>query len=250
MFKELFKYGSGPTQVKREYNRRYNLYVTPLYLLMFFIFLSCALALYSIVFSDHYYFIIIFLFILGLTYIFVNFFGRKILKNEYSYGIGNMAEESTVAKLTLLGDEFKVINDISKGEDKENIDHVVVGPTGVFVIETKSNIKSSIFYYKNGLRKTSNFGYKAIKQVSRNAVWIGKKINEYLNTGIWVQGLVVRPLKENNVLQCYFNNKVCVLSGDEIFKYIKDYKYKLSAREIGEIYTLLVKIKKTSNIKI
>lgn len=244
MFKELFKYGSGPTQVEKEYNRRYNLYAAPLYLLMFFIFLSCALSLYSIASSSHYYFVIIFLIILGLTYLFGNFFGKKIKKNDYSYGVGSEAEDLTVAKLTTLGEDFKIINDVSKGKNKGNIDHVIIGPTGLFVIETKSNTNNKIFYYENNVRKITDFGQNAIKQVAGNAFWINKLIKNNLGIDIWAQGLVVRPLKEDNKIECYLNNRVCILDGHEICRYIKESRQRLNTEEINKISNLLIKIRK------
>ncbi len=243
MLKELFKYGSGPTQVEKEYNRRYNLYAAPLYVFIVLIIISCFFAIWSLFSGHNYYFIAIFLVVLGLLYTVGNFFGKKILKNEYSYGIGSIAEDLTVAKLTTLGDHFKLINDISKGKNKENIDHVVIGPTGLFIVETKSNISNPIFYYKNGSRQMSDFGYKAIRQVSRNAAWINKIIKNNLNIKIWAQGLVARPLKDDGKIECLLNNKVCILDGDEVCKYIKEYDARLSLEEINKISNLLIKIK-------
>ena len=49
---------------------------------------------------------------------------------------GARGEKSVGFLLSKLPDAFSVINDISTGSG--NLDHVVVGPTGVFVIETKN----------------------------------------------------------------------------------------------------------------
>ena len=47
------------------------------------------------------------------------------------------AEEKSVAQtLSKLPDEFRVVNDVQTPTG--NLDHVVIGPTGVFVIETKN----------------------------------------------------------------------------------------------------------------
>ena len=42
---------------------------------------------------------------------------------------------------TNLNNEFSIFNDVllREGKRRGNIDHIVVGPTGVFVIETKNN---------------------------------------------------------------------------------------------------------------
>lgn len=49
---------------------------------------------------------------------------------------GAMGEKSVGAILSGLPEEFRAINDLSTPTG--NLDHVVVGPTGVFVIETKN----------------------------------------------------------------------------------------------------------------
>jgi len=50
---------------------------------------------------------------------------------------GARAEEVIAEKLTNLPDEYHVFNDIAF--DRFNIDHVVVGPGGIFLVETKSH---------------------------------------------------------------------------------------------------------------
>jgi hypothetical protein len=50
---------------------------------------------------------------------------------------GARGEERVGDLLAQLGEEYHVIHDVVVG--RGNIDHVVVGPTGIFVIETKSH---------------------------------------------------------------------------------------------------------------
>jgi len=51
---------------------------------------------------------------------------------------GVQGEESVAWELSYLSDEFLLLNDLMLPGSKGNIDHVVVGPTGVFVVETKN----------------------------------------------------------------------------------------------------------------
>jgi hypothetical protein len=48
--------------------------------------------------------------------------------------------ERTVTKIltSTLGDEYSLINDVTVPDGYGNIDHIVLGPNGVFVIETKN----------------------------------------------------------------------------------------------------------------
>ena len=49
---------------------------------------------------------------------------------------GAAGEKSVAHTLSKLPDEFRVVNDVPTPTG--NLDHVVIGPTGVFVIETKN----------------------------------------------------------------------------------------------------------------
>jgi hypothetical protein len=52
------------------------------------------------------------------------------------WGKGAVGEKSVAHTLSKLPDEFRVVNDLPTPSG--NLDHVVIGPTGVFVIETKN----------------------------------------------------------------------------------------------------------------
>ena len=56
---------------------------------------------------------------------------------------GMQGEERVVSELSSLRDEFLVLNDVMLRGGMGNIDHIVVGPTGVFVVETKNFSGSS-----------------------------------------------------------------------------------------------------------
>lgn len=75
----------------------------------------------------------------------------QFLKDHESYLIGAYGEETVVSALSHLPDDFHVINDVhlnfrpalfwnKTGKYIENcqIDHIVVGPTGIFLLETKN----------------------------------------------------------------------------------------------------------------
>ena len=58
---------------------------------------------------------------------------------QTTWNIGADGEESVIRVLQNLDSSFKVINDIVLPGDGQNIDHVVIGSTGTFVIETKNH---------------------------------------------------------------------------------------------------------------
>lgn len=60
----------------------------------------------------------------------------ELEKERESMRKGAAGEKSVAHTLSKLPDEFRVVNDVPTPTG--NLDHVVIGPTGVFVIETKN----------------------------------------------------------------------------------------------------------------
>jgi hypothetical protein len=59
----------------------------------------------------------------------------ELEKERKNWEKGAAGEKSVAHTLSKLPDEFRVVNDVATPFG--NLDHVVIGPTGVFVIETK-----------------------------------------------------------------------------------------------------------------
>lgn len=116
--------------------------------------------------------------------------------------------EKRVSKIlsSNLSDEYSLINDVTLSDGYGNIDHVVLGPNGVFVIETK-NYGGKIFC--NGDQWLSQYARKKhgsfnrlvhfelgspSKQAKRNSLRIKKVIQSsetFRFQRIWVEGIVV-----------------------------------------------------------
>lgn len=60
-----------------------------------------------------------------------------------AWAIGAAGERKTAKRLSRLDSRYKVLHDRKVSGRKWNIDHIVVGPTGVFAIETK-NVKGRV----------------------------------------------------------------------------------------------------------
>lgn len=83
----------------------------------------------------------------------------------YWLDVGNIrkgleGEQSVASELSYLGDEFLLLNDVMLPGARGNIDHVLVGPTGIFVFETKITRASMSAMetdgsYKEGARNTT-----------------------------------------------------------------------------------------------
>jgi len=77
-----------------------------------------------------------FFFILGIIFFVI---GVYLWNKSSTWDIGAEGEESVIRALQNLDSSFKVVNDIFLPGDRQNIDHVVVGSAGIFVIETKNH---------------------------------------------------------------------------------------------------------------
>jgi hypothetical protein len=109
----------------------------------------------------------------------------RVLKEQKFLIYGAMGEEKTIAELSKLPDGYVVINDFRKyfhppiynrKEDDRvysiQIDHIVVGPTGLFIIETKNWSKHSI---------ESADLFSPVKQVKRYGFALFVYLNDAIN---------------------------------------------------------------------
>jgi len=95
-----------------------------------------------------------------------------------------------------LNDEYYLINDVLYINDrgnKENIDHVVLGPNGIFAIETK-HYSGKITCKGSYWQVPFPFGRSPSSQAMGNASWVSKaiKVSGVFETlKVWVEPIVV-----------------------------------------------------------
>jgi hypothetical protein len=141
--------------------------------------------------------------LLFFPFFFAFYFFRKY--SGYKQGYEGENKVSKILSST-LSDEYYLINDVVFSDGHGNIDHVVLGPNGVFVIETK-NYGGKIICYgdqwsrqytskKNGsFNRFINFELGSpSKQAKRNSMRIKGVIESsetFKSRRIWVEGIVV-----------------------------------------------------------
>ena len=117
--------------------------------------------------------------------------------------LGLRGEQAVAEKLLELAPEgYRSFHDFPAAKDW-NIDHAVVGPAGVFALETKTRSKrkappgkkdQEVLYDGKVLRFPWFTNNKAPEQAKANAKWLGNHLRQA--TGIeslWVTGLLVIP---------------------------------------------------------
>lgn len=126
---------------------------------------------------------------------------RTVLK-AWNVRLGLRGEQATAEALHELSDTgFRAFHDIQGGEDW-NIDHVLVGTKGVYVIETKARCRcgagrgllehqvrldGDVLIFPSGTNRT------ATRQAERNAQWLSDVLSKRTAEPVRVEPIVVLP---------------------------------------------------------
>jgi len=136
--------------------------------------------------------------------------------------------------------DYRVFHDIP-GDGKWNVDHVAVGPAGVFAIETKCPSKR---HSRNELREQDAVfdgtvirypwceDRDAAEQARRNAKWISGMLSKATGERVAAQPIVALP---GWWVTLKANSDVKVLSGKQVPGYIASQPTALSPKIIQQI---------------
>ncbi len=167
---------------------------------------------------------------------------KKSAKNVKAYKKGILGEDAVTSMLKNLNDSYYLINDVTLPNSYGNIDHIVLGPNGIFVIETK-NYEGTII--NNGdewsRRYKSKYGHKdyAIasisKQAKRNAVTLKNFLSDIIKGKNYFVNSAIVFTSENIDLQLN-DPTVTILKLDELPNYIMNFKGNRSTQ--GELESI------------
>jgi hypothetical protein len=169
----------------------------------------------------------------------------RCLMKMRSLRLGLLGEQAVADQLAnLMYDGYRVFHDLEVNDKPEkpwNIDHIVVGRSGVFAIETKTRSKRKS---RNDLPeqhavfdgKVLHFPWcedrNAPNQARRNAKWLAKALTSATGEHIKVQPIVALP---GWFVTLKTDSDVKVLSGKQISGFIKGGAAKLSSKTIQQI---------------
>lgn len=114
---------------------------------------------------------------------------------------GEQAVAESLADQKLAAAGYRSFHDVP-GDGPWNTDHVVVGPAGVFVIETKACVRRKakgdqpehkVIYDGKTLQFPWRFDDRVVKQVESNANWVRKRIDAYAPNDIVVTPVIAVP---------------------------------------------------------
>jgi len=184
------------------------------------------------------YFLFILVFIGGFLAVYGNSMNETGKSKGYSWQKGLEGENLVSDYLNTLPKNYFVYNDVKLPGKGGNIDHIVIGPTGIYVIETKNysgkyRIKGNEWtYYKNGYPKVikNNPG----TQVRRNTMDLINFLSEkgISTTGTWITSLVAFICPDFRVLETPRYYKVLI--PETVPKYIMNGKKETNMDLLGK----------------
>lgn len=148
-----------------------------------------------------------------------------------AWRIGAHGERLTGRALDKLPRSYRVLHDLPMPRSKANIDHVVVGPTGVFTVETKN--------YKNAVTIKGGRAYSAgrrldgvVQQARRQAAAVADRTGATVTPIVCVHGAGVRL---DGLFQKPVVGGVRFCSGGRLRKTIAGYPVDLDEDAIQEV---------------
>jgi hypothetical protein len=153
---------------------------------------------------------------------------------------GTLGEHAVLATLESLSDRYFVLNDVRTANG--NLDHIVVGPTGLFAIETK-NWRGSVTVNEQGKLLTN--GVLATQPCIRRLLGRGMSVLYQVRVlagreNIYVRSVMVFPRAWVNA-PFGSTGKVHCMTDETLCSYIEDQKYsdKLDDNAVAEIVRAL-----------
>src|SRR5574341_1063490 len=134
----------------------------------------------------------------GILSVIILFIGGYFLRGSTYYNKGLEGERIVTEQLKKLDDDYYLINDIKLPDSYGNIDHVLLGPNGISIIETK-NLEGEIRCYGDKwyqYKQEWSEGYE-IKSPSKQVKYQAFRLKQLLESikafkkQIWIDGVVV-----------------------------------------------------------
>jgi hypothetical protein len=164
----------------------------------------------------------------------------RISKNGLSWLRGVRGELDMAKRLRKLGDEWTVLHSIPIGSRESDIDHLVVGPTGVFPINTKRLVDRRVWVARGRMLIDGNK-----RDYLRNSEYEAARVERVLRAAGMVapvvpviaisraKSLTIKATPEWN------GRKIGVALVGDVVRRIKRREPRLSPAQVGQIVVLL-----------
>lgn len=163
-----------------------------------------------------------------------------VYKDEYiRYFVGDVGEKRVTKELSELDDKWYIYDNFKKIKNNQ-IDHILIGPKGIFTIETK-NFVGTIFgnEFKDNWKQVKNRKYNGkkiknpIKQANRHSLVLNNELKKIGIDNIWVYSIVV--FASRNVELKVYSPKTPVIDTSKLLDKINSYNDNISEGTINKI---------------
>ncbi|MDG3547092.1 nuclease-related domain-containing protein [Methanobacterium formicicum] len=156
---------------------------------------------------------------------------------------GAKGEKIVAKKLKKLPKKYTAIRDVKIPNLGGDIDHVVVGPTGIYVIETKNYKPTYIpdedcWYHTSGRKSPQNPAKQVKLQASKLNDFLVRKLGKKIKK-VTINP-VISPINHNLILKKDIKSYEIVFPED-LVSYLSHRRKILSSKEVKEIINILAK---------
>lgn len=165
------------------------------------------------------------------------------LSKRQRWGKGAKGEKIVAKKLNKLSRKYIILNEVKIPNLGGDIDHIVVGPTGIYIIETKNYSPTyipdeNVWYHKSGRIAEVNPARQVKLQTS--------KLNNFINHKMKTKSdkisvhSIISPIN-HNIIYKYKINSYKIVYPENLVHYISNQQNTLNHNEIREIVNILNK---------
>jgi hypothetical protein len=154
---------------------------------------------------------------------------------ERAWRRGAAGEEKVARQLGKLGPEWRVLHSIPVGQNETDIDHVVIGPAGVFTLNTKNHLGKRVTVYEYAIYVSGTKQPYLSKSRAE-----GKRSSKILSTacGFEVMVMPVVVIMASELVFKSSPNDVNVVGRRKIADWIGRRPSQLSPDQIESIYAV------------
>lgn len=161
----------------------------------------------------------------------------RIHTEERAWRIGADGEEMVAARLAKLPDSWRVLHALPVGDRDADIDHLVIGPGGVFTINTKHHPHANVWvggntFMVNGQR------YPYIRNANHEALRASKLLSRASRQLIEVTGVIAVVGAHRGLTVKQQPEGVRVMGRQRLVKWLRTQLPTLSAAQVESIYAV------------
>ncbi|ATB26596.1 nuclease-related domain-containing protein [Melittangium boletus] len=160
---------------------------------------------------------------------------RTLVKTamEQAWAQGAAGEEYVGGLLNTLREKgWTAIHDLRRGSQGSNVDHLVIGPAGVFVIDTKW-VSGKVWVAGSRIR-VNNFPQNYLEKLEEQVFYVHERLLAASGRpSLWVQGLLVFVEPQWTVKEQPF--PFGVLSDEDLLPALTRMPRRFSADEVAEL---------------